>query len=720
MRYFFTLLILMIVSAHSQAQYSVNGSAVQNTCRCYTLTPNITTQFGAVWNNNKINLNQSFDFTFQVFLGCTDGNGADGIAFVLQKTSTTIGTTGTGGGSMGYLGINPAVGVTLDTYQNTSPDNDPFYDHIAIQLNGNTNHLSANTITPPTPISATNNNVEDCLNHNLRVVWNATTKNMIVYFDAQQRLSVTNDFVNTVFAGDSLVYWGFTGATGGLSNEQKFCTILTPSFHFAPNQKKCVFEPITFYDSTTSFAGVTKRYWNFGDGSPIDSVNINPVHIYTTPGQYNVILRVKGLDGCEETITQIVNIGAKPNAGFSYTSNCATLTVQFTDTSRITPGTINSWYWNFSSISQTSTQQSPSVVCTAPGPLNVQFVVTSSQGCSSDTLNTVINVAALPTVSFSALNAVCATTPAFGLSGGSPVTATGIGTGVYSGIGVTSVTGIFNPSVAGVGTHTITYTYTEVGGCSSSATQTITVNASQNASINPVAALCLNDNNQVLSANPSGGVFSGNGTDATGNFNPTAAGVGTQTITYSVPSDPCVIDGTISIVVNPIPSNVSAGPSFSIVVGGGVNLQASGSANSYTWTPSIGLSNPSILSPFANPQQTTVYTLTAENSFGCSYSDTMVVTVNAPCLDPAKIFTPNNDGLYDKWVVFNSNCISKVEANVYNRWGGLVYHSDDYRNTWDGSYKNKTLPDATYYYVLNIVDNNGIKYTKKGSVTIMR
>ncbi len=710
----------MIVSAHSQAQYSVNGSAVQNTCRCYTLTPNITTQFGAVWNNNKINLNQSFDFTFQVFLGCTDGNGADGIAFVLQKTSTTIGTTGTGGGSMGYLGINPAVGVTLDTYQNTSPDNDPFYDHIAIQLNGNTNHLSANTITPPTPISATNNNVEDCLNHNLRVVWNATTKNMIVYFDAQQRLSVTNDFVNTVFAGDSLVYWGFTGATGGLSNEQKFCTILTPSFHFAPNQKKCVFEPITFYDSTTSFAGVTKRYWNFGDGSPIDSVNINPVHIYTTPGQYNVILRVKGLDGCEETITQIVNIGAKPNAGFSYTSNCATLTVQFTDTSRITPGTINSWYWNFSSISQTSTQQSPSVVCTAPGPLNVQFVVTSSQGCSSDTLNTVINVAALPTVSFSALNAVCATTPAFGLSGGSPVTATGIGTGVYSGIGVTSATGIFNPSVAGVGTHTITYTYTEVGGCSSSATQTITVNASQNASINPVAALCLNDNNQVLSANPSGGVFSGNGTDATGNFNPTAAGVGTQTITYSVPSDPCVIDGTISIVVNPIPSNVSAGPSFSIVVGGGVNLQASGSANSYTWTPSIGLSNPSILSPFANPQQTTVYTLTAENSFGCSYSDTMVVTVNAPCLDPAKIFTPNNDGLYDKWVVFNSNCISKVEANVYNRWGGLVYHSDDYRNTWDGSYKNKTLPDATYYYVLNIVDNNGIKYTKKGSVTIMR
>ena len=101
---------MLIISA-TNAQYVANGSATQTNCNCYTLTQNVGSQFGAVWNTNQINLNQSFDFSFQVFLGCTDGNGADGIAFVLQNTSTSIGTTGTGGGSMGYLGINPAVGI---------------------------------------------------------------------------------------------------------------------------------------------------------------------------------------------------------------------------------------------------------------------------------------------------------------------------------------------------------------------------------------------------------------------------------------------------------------------------------------------------------------------------------------------------------------------------------------------------------------------------------
>jgi hypothetical protein len=189
-RNLFIYIVCLLSVFRSEAQYSVNGSATQDNCHCYTLTQNIGLQFGAVWNNNRIDLNQSFDFTFQVYLGCVDANGADGIAFVLQNISTTIGTTGSGGGSMGYFGISPAVGVTLDTYQNTSPDNDPYYDHIAIQLNGNTDHNSINTITPLTQASATSTNIEDCQNHTMRIVWNAVTKTMTVYFDNVLRLTI--------------------------------------------------------------------------------------------------------------------------------------------------------------------------------------------------------------------------------------------------------------------------------------------------------------------------------------------------------------------------------------------------------------------------------------------------------------------------------------------------------------------------------------------------
>jgi PKD repeat protein len=308
---------------------------------------------------------------------------------------------------MGFQGISPSVGVTLDTYQNSNPDNDPFYDHIAIQLNGIINHSSPSTLTPLTPISATNNNVEDCLDHNIRIVWNAISKNMTVFFDGQQRVTTTYDFVNNVFGGNNLVYWGFTGATGGLNNLQKFCTSLTPSFYFPATQNRCVNEPITFLDSTISFTGLQKRYWNFGDGSPIDSVNINPVHTYTAPGIYNVTLKVIGLDGCEAVFPQLVYVGGKPIAGFTYTASCVLNNVQFTDTSRVPLGTINNWYWSLDNAGFTSTSQNPSTIYTTPGTKNIKFVVKTLEGCVSDTLFVPIEVNERAVVDFSFTDSVC-------------------------------------------------------------------------------------------------------------------------------------------------------------------------------------------------------------------------------------------------------------------------------------------------------------------------
>ena len=123
-------------------EYTVNGNATRDNCHCYTLTPNQLTQSGSVWNNIKIDLSQSFDFVFDINLGCSDA-GADGIAFVLQPISTSVGSTG---GGLGFEGVTPSVGITIDTYQNTdASSNDPTYDHIAIQLNGNINHLNAST-----------------------------------------------------------------------------------------------------------------------------------------------------------------------------------------------------------------------------------------------------------------------------------------------------------------------------------------------------------------------------------------------------------------------------------------------------------------------------------------------------------------------------------------------------------------------------------------------
>ena len=399
------ILCLFLYSLQLKAQYTVNGNAFRENCNCYTLTQNVNTQSGSVWNNNRIDLSQSFDFTFDVFLGCNDG-GADGIAFVMQPISTSVGSSG---GGMGYAGVSPAVGITLDTYQNGT-DNDPTYDHVAIQLSGDINHSGANTLTPLTSISATNNNVEDCQTHLLKIVWDAPTKTLTVFFDGVQRVSAVRDFVNTVFAGNTQVFWGFTGATGGLSNLQRFCTSLLPKFHFLPTQKRCIGEQIVFNDSTITFGGILKRYWNFGDGSPIDSVNINPTHSYAAAGDYPVTLTIIALDSCVAVFNQLVRVGSKPAAFFKVasnsTNNCIGSSVQFSDSSYATVGTVNSWYWDFGN-GQTSAQSNPATVYTTAGDFLVKLRVRSAEGCISDTFYKTIHIYDRPVLDFTFTDSVC-------------------------------------------------------------------------------------------------------------------------------------------------------------------------------------------------------------------------------------------------------------------------------------------------------------------------
>lgn len=94
------------------------------------------------------------------------------------------------------------------------------------------------------------------------------------------------------------------------------------------------------------------------------------------------------------------------------------------------------------------------------------FTMSNSTGCDSViTLNLTIHTP--PVVTLGAFNNVCKDWPSFNLTGGSPVG------GVYTGQGITG--NLFNPNVAGAGTHIITYTFTDVNSCESSDNSSIIV-----------------------------------------------------------------------------------------------------------------------------------------------------------------------------------------------------------------------------------------------------
>ncbi len=106
--------------------------------------------------------------------------------------------------------------------------------------------------------------------------------------------------------------------------------------------------------------------------------------------------------------------------------------------------------------------------------------------------------------------------------------------GTWTGSGVNAA-GLFNPSSAGVGTHTLTFT---PSGCSLSETVDVTVIFQPNATITPLNTICINVSAFELSAPTDGGVWSGTGviSSSSGLFSPAAAGVGTHQVSY-------VIDG---------------------------------------------------------------------------------------------------------------------------------------------------------------------------------
>jgi len=255
------------------------------------------------------------------------------------------------------------------------------------------------------------------------------------------------------------------------------------------------------------------------------------------------------------------------------------------------------------------------------------------------------------------------------------------------------------------------------------ATQQVTITFTNNLTMNNITGgtICrgasftpqVSSNAASYSWSPSAGVS--NTTIA----NPVLSPQNTTTYTVTGTLGSCTIQRTVTVTVFE-GATANAGPDAIILTGDVYQMLSSGSAGNYLWTPSTGLSSATVLSPSASPQTTTTYTLTVTSPQGCTASDQMTLTVVPYCVKPMNAFTPNGDGINDRWLITDGNCLIGVRAQVFNRYGSRVFESPNYDNTWDGTYKGKPLPDGTYYYVLEFVLLNGKRQVLKGDVTILR
>ncbi|WP_295190101.1 PKD domain-containing protein [Sediminibacterium sp.] len=195
---------------------------------------------------------------------------------------------------------------------------------------------------------------------------------------------------------------------------------------------------------------------------------------------------------------------------------------------------------------------------------------------------------------------------------------------------------------------------------------------------------------------------------------------GSYTISYYFYNSQGCVSDTVSqtVVVHPYPV-LELGPNIVVLEGGTKALKPQfvyGTNLNYQWTPPLYLNSDIDSIPKTTPLGDITYRLNLTGIGGCMVTDTIFVKLLlAPIIPNA--FSPNGDGINDRWRIQYLESYPGATVDVYDRYGMLVFSSIEYAVDWDGTRNGKSLPIGTYYYIVN--PKNGRKIIT-GSVTIIK
>lgn len=315
-------------------------------------------------------------------------------------------------------------------------------------------------------------------------------------------------------------------------------------------------------------------------------------------------------------------------------------------------------------------------------------------------------------------------------------------TGSSSTVGVTYAwsNGLGNASsttTSSIGTYVLTVTNPANGCTATDSVQVTNGVQSLSATINTTDPKCANysDGNAVVHV--SGGTepftYTWSSTPNGGNDSIVANLTAPQSVGVTITDVNGCSTTVTSSITNPQAPDLTLLPQDTTVeYGSNVVLKANlinFTAQSYMWSPTIGLSCSDCANPTLNVNaENTTYTVIVSYNNGCTVTRQTVVKAEANNkLYVPNAFTPNGDGNNDVFNVFLSN-YKEFSLVVFNRWGEKVFEgekpqlisSQTPKFGWDGTYKGASQPVEVYVYSAVVVFLNGEKRQLKGSVTLIR
>ena len=174
----------------------------------------------------------------------------------------------------------------------------------------------------------------------------------------------------------------------------------------------------------------------------------------------------------------------------------------------------------------------------------------------------------------------------------------------------------------------------------------------------------------------------------------------------------CSFSDSILITEKPA-TNVSLGNDVLVCLNKPALVTANTTASNYLW--STGSTSPSI--EVNSPGK---YWVTVTNAAGCVASDTLQSNWDDCESFIPSAFSPNGDGLNELFGLTNGLNSTVYSFYIYNRYGQLVFTSNDSFKKWDGRVKGKPAPVGSYVWMMTYKNREGFIQTDKGTVMLIR
>ena len=570
--------------------------------------------------------------------------------------------------------------------------------------------LAASSVTTTCSNPSTTINVTSNSNPNTTYTWTAPTSGTI------SNTSVSNPTVGGTGIFTVNVTNTINGCVSAVGTVTVYPDVNVPTFNLSSNAATISCSNPTPSVSLTSTSTPVTYSWNPAPSSGASTASPT----FTASGNYTCTI-TNTSNGCSTSAAQVA-VGTDttvPILNVSPTVSITCYSSTITVTSTVNP--ISTYTWSGTGIQ--GSVNSSSITTNAVG-IYTLTVTNTVNGCTTSATSSVGTNTVAPSLTASSTSSVitCSTSSST-LTASSTFTATWL---------IPAGGSASNPVIATVaGDYTATVTDAS-NGCSTQTVLTIGSNIIlPNADAGAASIMPCNLSVTTLTgtststdavsyswSGPNGSSITAGGNSAT----PTVTDTGVYTLTVTNLVTGCSQTATVNVSQDNVTAAFSADPTTGeapLTVN--FTDESVGTISSWNWNFGNGdvSTNQNPNSIFTSEGTYTVFLIASSTLCSDTISHTIIVE-GGFVIEVPNVFTPNGDGAND---VFHIKIlgVKSAEGSIFNRWGQLLYSWDVLNASWDGKSSNgENCPDATYFYIIKVIDKKGKEHQAPGYVLITR